>query len=108
MDLSEYALDQVRTDTDFVLSRGTEKNPKASRAPSIQALAPVAEHPAPELVRRLEHEYSLSAELDRAWAVRPILLTRKDDRPTLVLEDPGGLPLDRLPEKPVDLGRFLR
>ena len=108
MDLSEYALDQVRTDTDFVLSRGTGRNPTASMAPSILALAPVAEHPAPELVRRLEHEYSLSAELDRAWAVRPILLTRKDDRATLVLEDPGGLPLDGLLTKPIDLGQFLR
>jgi hypothetical protein len=107
MDLSEYALDRVRADTDFVLSRGTGKNPTASRAPSILALASVAEHPEQELVRRLEHEYALSAELDRAWAVRPILLTRKDDRTTLVLEDPGGQPLDLL-AKPADLGQFLR
>ena len=57
MDLSGYALDPVRTDTDFVLSRGTEKNPTASMAPSILALAPVAEHPAPELVRRLESSF---------------------------------------------------
>jgi hypothetical protein len=91
--------------TEFVPTR-TEKNPTASRAPSILALAPVAEHPAPELVRRLEHEYVLSAELDRAWTVRPILLTRKDDRTTLVLEDPGGQPLDLL-TKPADLGQFL-
>ena len=70
MDLSEYALDPVRTDTDFVLWRGTEMKASASRAPSILALAPVPEHPAPEPVRRLEHEYSLSAELDGAWAVR--------------------------------------
>src|SRR5215468_1804398 len=107
MDLSEYALDPVRTDADFVLSRGTGRNASVSRAPSILALAPVADHPTPELVRRLEHECSLSAELDGAWAVRPILLTRRDERITLVLEDPGGQPLDRL-TKPIEPGRFLR
>src|SRR5262245_4905995 len=108
MDLSGYALEPIRTDTDFVLSRGTERKRSASSAPSILALAPVAEHPSPELVRRLEHERSLSAELDRAWAVRPILLTRNGDRATLVLEDPGGQPLDLLLTKPPDLGQFLR
>jgi hypothetical protein len=100
MDLSEYALDRVRADTDG------KKNPTASRAPLILALAPVAEHPGAGLVRRLEHEYVLSAELDRAWTVRPILLTRKDDRTTLVLEDPGGQPLDPAHEA-ADLGQFL-
>ena len=108
MDLSDYALDPVRTGTDFVLSRGTERNPAASRARSLLALAPAPEHPAPELVRRLEHEYSLSAELDEAWAVRPILLVRKDDRITLVLDDPGGQPLERLLTRGTDLGQFLR
>src|ERR1700736_1633934 len=45
---------------------------------------------------RLEHEYALKDELDSAWAARPVGLTRHDDRVTLVLEDPGGEPLDRL------------
>src|SRR5262249_2296028 len=108
MGLSEYALDPVRTDTDFVLARGTERHPSGSRAVSILALAPVPEHPAPELVRRLEHEYALRADLDGAWAVRPILLTRNDDRTTLVLEDPGGQPLGGLLTKPAELGQFLR
>ncbi len=45
---------------------------------------------------RLEHEYALKDELDSAWAARPVGLTRYDDRMTLVLEDPGGEPLDRL------------
>jgi PAS domain S-box-containing protein len=45
---------------------------------------------------RLEHEYALKDELDGAWAARPVSLTRYEDRITLVLEDPGGEPLDRL------------
>ncbi|HWT07286.1 MAG TPA: serine/threonine-protein kinase PknK, partial [Xanthomonadales bacterium] len=45
---------------------------------------------------RLEHEFALKDELDGAWAARPVGLTRHEDRITLVLEDPGGEPLDRL------------
>src|SRR5262249_18436369 len=93
---------------DFVLLRGTDRKPSASRAPSILVLAPVPEHPAPELLRRLEHEHSLRAELDGDWAVRPILLTRNDDRTTLVLDDPRGETLDRLLTKPIEPGQFLR
>jgi hypothetical protein len=44
---------------------------------------------------RLEHEYALRAELDRSWAARPLALTQYDNRLALVLEDPGGEPLDR-------------
>src|SRR5262249_32850084 len=94
--------------SEFVLSRGRGRILTASSAPSFLTLAPVPEHPAPELLRRLEHEYSLSAELDAAWAVRPILLTRNHDRTTLILEDPGGQPLDRLLAKRMELGQFLR
>jgi hypothetical protein len=80
MDLSEYALDRVRADTD-----GNE----------------------PDRIEGALHSGAGTGELDRAWAVRPILLTRSDDRTTLVLEDPGGQPLDLL-TKPADLGQFLR
>jgi hypothetical protein len=44
---------------------------------------------------RLEHEYALRAEPDRNWAARPLALTQYDNRLALVLEDPGGEPLDR-------------
>src|SRR5258708_10112880 len=47
-------------------------------------------------VERLEHEYALKAELDAEWAARPVVLTHYNDRLTLVLEDPGGAPVDRL------------
>jgi PAS domain S-box-containing protein len=105
MDVSKYVVDALRTDGEFVLGRG--RHPTTSSAPSILVLAPVGEHPAPELLRRLEHEYALSAELDAVWAVRPILLTRNQGRPTLILEDPGGEPLDRLLGAPIELGQFL-
>src|SRR6202140_5389112 len=58
--------------------------------------------------QRLEHEYALKAELDGAWAARPIELTGHNDRMTLVLEDPGGEPLDRLLGRPLAPSEFLR
>ena len=36
--------------------------------------------------------YALKSELDADWAARPVTLTRYNDRLTLVLEDPGGVP----------------
>jgi serine/threonine protein kinase len=59
-------------------------------------------------VERLEHEYALKAELDADWAARPIALTHHNDRMTLVLEDPGGVPLDRLLGRPLGVSHFLR
>jgi PAS domain S-box-containing protein len=59
-------------------------------------------------VERLEHEYALKAELDADWAARPVALTHYNDHMTLVLEDPGGVPLDRLLGRPLDVSHFLR
>jgi PAS domain S-box-containing protein len=59
-------------------------------------------------VERLEHEYALKAELDADWAARPVALTHYNDRMSLVLEDPGGAPVDRLLGRPLDVSQFLR
>jgi serine/threonine protein kinase len=75
-------------------------------------LAPIllvaAEETSLGCVKRLEHEYALKAELDADWAARPVALTHYNDRITLVLEDPGGAPLDRLLDRPLDVSHFLR
>ncbi|HEV2716552.1 MAG TPA: AAA family ATPase, partial [Terriglobales bacterium] len=71
-------------------------------------LAPVSQRPAPETVKKLEHEYSLRSELDTAWAVRPLALSRHKERIALVLEDTGGQPLNRLIHDPMEMGQFLR
>jgi hypothetical protein len=70
-------------------------------------LAPASERPTPAIIARLEHEYSLRDELDSDWAVRPLAFSRGAGQPMLVLEDPGGEPLDRLMGRPMELGRFL-
>src|SRR5258705_3840092 len=59
-------------------------------------------------VERLEHEYALKSELDADWAARRVVLTHEAGRITLVLEDPGGTPLDRLLGRQLDVSHFLR
>ena len=92
IELSKYVLETLRKDEDFILYRG-RTNDAGSQ---ILALSPLAEYPAPEILKRLEHEYSLKEELDPTWAARPMAIARHWDRPVLVLEDPSGLPLDQL------------
>jgi serine/threonine protein kinase len=71
-----------------------------------------AEYPSPQSLLRLEHEYSFAAEVDPAWAAKPLALTRHEGRAILVLKDPGGDPLDLILERgqgqPLDLTRALR
>jgi PAS domain S-box-containing protein len=79
---------------------------------SGDGLAPVllvaAEGTSPGCVERLQHEYALKGELDANWAARPVALTHHNGRMTLVLEDPGGAPLDRLLGRPMEVSHFLR
>jgi PAS domain S-box-containing protein len=79
---------------------------------SGNGLAPIllvaAEETSRGCVERLVHEYALKAELDADWAARPVVLARHNDRMTLVLEDPGGTPADRLLGRPLDVSHFLR
>ena len=66
------------------------------------------DHPTPESVNRLAHEYELKDYLDTAWAVRPMELVRDPGRPMLLVEYTGGEPLDHLTGKPMEIGQFLR
>src|SRR5580693_3739719 len=100
---SDYLLETVRDGVEFTLYRGRQRN----NPTPILVVAPTAEQPSPQSLRRLEHEYSLAVELEPAWAAKPIALTRHEGRTILVLADPGGEPLDRAFEQPLDLGRFL-
>src|SRR4029077_516683 len=42
------------------------------------------------------------------WAARPLTLVRREGRSMLILQDPGGEPLDRFLGQPMELSRFLR
>jgi PAS domain S-box-containing protein len=103
--LSEYTLEPLREDEEFVLYRGYSRQ---AEAPSVLVLAPVSMHPALESLKKIEHEYSLRSELDATWAVRPVALSEYNDQKVLVLEDPGGEPLNRLIQGPMETKQFLR
>ncbi len=74
---------------------------------AVLAVVPAAEHPPPNTIDRLAHEYGLKDDLDRAWAVRPLELVRERGRTMLVLEDPGGELLEGLLGQPMAVGPFL-
>ena len=100
-EFSRYTF-SVLQETEFILQRGT-----ADDLDPILLLLPGAEAPLLASVKRLEHEYALRSELDPAWAARPFAMTCYRDRPALVLEDPGGVPLGELCGRPLELAQFI-
>src|ERR1700681_1394329 len=97
-ELSSYVFSPLR-EGDIALYRG-----------SGDGLAPIllaaTEETSLACVERLEHEYALKSELDADWATLPLALTHYNGRRTLVLEDPGGAPLDL--GRPLEVLHFLR
>ena len=104
IDLSRYVFEALRKDEEFILYRG-----RGEDAPvKVLVLSPVVEYPTPESLKRLVHAYSLREELNPRWAARPIAMARHWGRTVLVLEDPGGVPLDRLVGQPLNVAFSLR
>jgi PAS domain S-box-containing protein len=99
-ELSGYLVSPLR-EGDIALYRGS-----GDGLPPILLVA--AEENSLGSIERLQHEYALKEELDADWSARPVKLTRHNGAPALVLEDPGGTPLDRLLGRPLDLSHFLR
>ena len=106
MNLSQYVLEPLRTDEEFVLHRAEHSTQHGSS--SVLLLTPAATHPALVTLQKIEHEYSLRHELDPGWAVRPVALADQQGQMTLVLEDPGGNPLNDVLARPMETAEFLR
>jgi serine/threonine protein kinase len=104
LDLTRNGFETLRRDEEFVLYRGRN----IDDASQILLLSPETVNPGPIILRRLENEYFLREELDSSWSARPMAVARYMDRTVLVLEDPGGLPLDQILGRPLDLGFSLR
>src|SRR5438105_4360412 len=100
----ESSLSVLREDGERILCRKCRNGDRNT----VLAVLPATEHPTPGSLDRLTHEYELREVLDGAWAARPLELEREGGRTMLVLEDPGGEPLDRLLGAPMEIGRFLR
>src|SRR4051812_1349154 len=81
---------------------------KKRAPPNVLALRLTAESPLSASVDRLVHEYGLRDHLESAWAARPLELMRQRDRTMLLLEDPGGEPLDHHLGEPMEVPRFLQ
>src|SRR5947209_241603 len=94
-------------DGERIFCRRWRDSPDRDRS-AVLAVLPAAEHPTPGSLDRLTHEYGLKEDLDAAWAARPLELVRERGRTVLVLDDPGGEPLDRLLGAPMEVGSFLR
>src|ERR1700688_2420561 len=109
-ELAEYVLESsLREGGEFTVHRGR----RCTDSCPVLVVALAAEQPSPQSLRQLEHEFSLEADLDPAWATRPLALTHHEGRTMLILKDPGGIPLDRILEQrhggqPLELTRFLR
>ncbi|HZD50300.1 MAG TPA: serine/threonine-protein kinase PknK, partial [Silvibacterium sp.] len=103
-ELTSFMLERLWDDGELVLFRGRRDADLAQ----VLVVAPALEQPAPETIARIQHAYSLAGELDRAWAARPLELVHHAGRPALLMEDPGGDPLERLLGRPMELSQFLR
>jgi PAS domain S-box-containing protein len=103
----DYSLQTRGEDGERVFCRGwrigLDGNQKA-----VLAVLLGGQHATPLNLGRLANEYALKDELDDAWAARPLELVREDSRTMLVLNDPGGEPLERIIGTPLDVGSFLR
>ena len=108
LELENGTRQTLRDDGEFALYRVRCRSTGGGHVQPSLLVAPLREHTAPRSLRRLEHEYSLRAELDSTWAAVPLGLVGHQGRPVLVLEDPGGEPLDRLVGAPLELRQFLR
>jgi hypothetical protein len=106
-DGSDSSLRVVWEDGDRVFCRGWRDGADGNRN-TVLVVLPAADQPTADCLTRLTHEYGLRDDLDVAWAARPVALTHYNDRMTLVLEDPGGAPVDRLLGRPLDVSHFLR
>src|SRR5262245_46569497 len=102
-DLSTAVLETLWEDGAFVLSRAV----RGDRLPRLLVMTAPA-RPTAAAVAQLERAYALRDELDAAWAARPLALVRSDERPALLLADPGGEVLAGLVGRPWEVTAFLR
>jgi PAS domain S-box-containing protein len=101
------SLTVLSQDDDRVLCRGWRDDADGERT-AVLAVVSASEHPTPSFVGRLVHEYGLRDDLDGGSAVRPLALVRVHGGTALLLDDPGGEPLERFIGRPMETGRFLR
>lgn len=96
--------EKLRQDAEGTLFRGR----RSGDGQAVLFVTSVAEHPTSEWLARLEREYAVREDLELPWAARLLALVRLEDRMVLLLEDPGGKPLDAFPVRRLSVGESLR
>jgi PAS domain S-box-containing protein len=96
--------EKLREDAEGTLFRGR----RIGDGQAVLFVTSVAEHPTSEWLVRLEREYVLREDLELPWAARLLALVRLEGRMVLLLEDPGGRPLDVFPARRFSVGESLR
>ena len=104
---SDGGFQKLWEDGERAFYRGCRVGDDGSQS-TVLVVQPATEHPSRLCLDRLAHAYELKDQLQGAWAVRPLELLRDAGRTMLVLEDAGGVTLDRLLGEPMEVGRFLR
>jgi PAS domain S-box-containing protein len=105
--MSQFTRDQILwEDSELALLRRWSDDGSIDPRTTL-ALVPYTHPPSPASLSRMGREYELRDELVGTWAVRPISLVHQGGQHILVLEDPGGEPLDRFLGTPMEIGRFL-
>jgi predicted ATPase/GAF domain-containing protein/HPt (histidine-containing phosphotransfer) domain-containing protein len=89
---------------ELALYRGHHEDEQASSALMIGA---TVERPLPSSFLPLENEYALRDQLDIEFVVQPLTLLHSAGQSVLVLNDPGGEPLERSLGMPMDVRQFL-
>jgi serine/threonine protein kinase len=103
---TDYRLEAAWGNSTQTFHRGWREDLDGHRVP-VLAVVPTEEKTAALNFDRLYHEFELKDVLDGAWAVRPLELVRRRDQTILVLEDPGGEPLENCVDGPMEVGHFL-
>ncbi len=80
--------EKLREDDQIVIFRGR------GDGRALLFVTSLAAHPAPQWLARVEREYALRDDLELPWAARPLARLRPEGRVVLLLEDPGGHPLE--------------
>jgi len=108
MDLTEYILEPLRKQDDFILYRGRHRNPDQTDRPSILLMAPIPLHPASSRLGHHGREKPFRSELEAASELRPISVAQYDGQAVLVLENPGDDLMDTPVVSSKAIGLFLQ
>ncbi|WP_206072563.1 AAA family ATPase [Magnetospirillum sp. ME-1] len=72
---------------------------------SALVMVPAEDEPSPRVLSRFRHEHALKDRLEADWAVRPTILVERGGTVEMLLEDPGGMPLDGILGDAAQAGR---